>query len=244
MADQPFVGLGIVPDGARALQADRLRVAGWVRLVNGFEARGEIRMIGVGIDGSLDITGARIGRSGELSLDIADAVIGGSVFVVEDAGGRPSVIYGRIDMGLARIGGQLMLRHAEIGAADAAPLTGPYASRRSGGTAISGSRATVAGDVSFQGRCVIRGGTDFSLGEFGHIEFGNDCVLDAPRHTALDLVNADLRSGLVLNEGMRVAGTIRLEGASISGSLTMSARPTLPPRRTLGVGRARSEDQR
>jgi hypothetical protein len=46
--------------GQRAIQADRLRVAGTVRFIGNFRARGQIRMIGAQIEGSADLTGAQL----------------------------------------------------------------------------------------------------------------------------------------------------------------------------------------
>ena len=42
--------------GQPAIQADRLRVAGTVRFIGNFRARGQIRMIGAHIGGSADLT--------------------------------------------------------------------------------------------------------------------------------------------------------------------------------------------
>lgn len=215
------VGTVVRPDGRRAIHADRLRVAGPVRMIDGFTADGEVRLIGAHIDGTVDLSGARIGRPGQLALDLAETVIGGSLFLIEEASGRTPVIAGRLDMGAVRIAGQLIVRAARIGSASDTPLAGPYPSSRSGGTAIHAPRAAVSGDVSFQGACHVQGGVDLSMGDFGHIQFDGDCVLDAPGRTALDLANAELRSSLVLREGVRVAGTVSLDSASIRGHLTL-----------------------
>jgi hypothetical protein len=66
--------------GERALQADRIHVGGTVRLLHHFTAVGELRLLGAQIDGSLDLTGARIECSDGPAVDLGDAVIGGSVF--------------------------------------------------------------------------------------------------------------------------------------------------------------------
>jgi hypothetical protein len=44
--------------GDRAIQADRIRVGGSARLLHQFDARGEVRLLGARICGSLDLTGA------------------------------------------------------------------------------------------------------------------------------------------------------------------------------------------
>lgn len=207
------------PAGVRAIHADRLRVAGAVRLINGFEADGEVRLIGAHIDGSLDLSGARIRRADGLALDLADMILGGSLFLIPDATDRKPAVEGRLDMGAARIAGQMIVRDAEIGGT--APLTGPYARSRSGGTAISAPRAAVNGDLSFEGACRVRGGIDLSLGEFGFVHFTPECVLDAGGGVALDLRNAELRSSVELADGVTVRGTITLDGASVGGNLLL-----------------------
>jgi hypothetical protein len=213
------VGTRVRSDGDRAIHADRLRVAGAVRLINGFEADGEVRLIGAHIDGSLDMSGARIRRPDGVAVDLADMILGGSLFLIGDATNRKPVVEGRVDMGAARIAGQMIVRDADIGGT--APLTGPYASSRSGGTAINAPRAAVNGDLSFEGECRVRGGIDLSLGEFGFVHFTPECVLDAGGGVALDLRNADLRSSVELADGVTVRGTITLDGASVGGNLLL-----------------------
>ena len=54
------VGTVLDGQGYRALQADRIRVGGAVRLIQGFRSAGEVRFLGARIGGSLDFSGARI----------------------------------------------------------------------------------------------------------------------------------------------------------------------------------------
>ena len=66
----------VIDGGDRSIQADRLHVVGNVRLLHRFTARGEVRLIGARIGGSLDLTGARIESFGTgLALDLGEAVI-------------------------------------------------------------------------------------------------------------------------------------------------------------------------
>ncbi|WP_436756652.1 hypothetical protein [Streptosporangium sp. V21-05] len=70
----------VIDSTMRAVQADRMRVGGTIRLLHGFEARGGMRLLGVQVAGSLDLTGARLTRPDRgLALDLGDAQIGGSV---------------------------------------------------------------------------------------------------------------------------------------------------------------------
>ena len=208
-------------DGERAMQADRIRVGGTIRLLHRFTAFGELRLLGAQVDGSLDLTGASIQRPDGLALDLGDAAIGGSVFVIDDQAGRHPVINGRVDMGSARISGQLLIRNATLDGSLTAPVGGGYTRLREGGTAVSAPRLFVGGEVAFEGSCQVRGGLDLSLSELSGLSIQGSCVLKAPNHTALNLTNAELRSSLLLDRGATVQGTVRLTGARIHGNLSM-----------------------
>ncbi|GAA2304597.1 oxidoreductase [Nonomuraea roseoviolacea subsp. roseoviolacea] len=219
-----------VIDGAvRAVQADRMRVGGTIRLLHGFEARGGIRLIGADVAGSLDLTGARLMNG----LTLGDATIGGSVFVIADQTGRRPLIRGRLDLGNARIAGQLLIRDADLEPAGAVTGTG-YSSRRRAGTAVSAPGLVVNGDVSIEGECRIGGGVDLSMGTYSTIRIHEGTAIAAGGERALDLTNAELRSSLVLAEGVAVEGTLRLAGAHIRGDLVLrSTRWSRPEGRTL-----------
>src|SRR5690606_31868728 len=45
----------IEPQGERAVQADRMRVGSTIRLLNSFHAKGELRLVGLQVEGSLDM---------------------------------------------------------------------------------------------------------------------------------------------------------------------------------------------
>jgi len=208
-------------DGERAIQADRMQVGGTIRLLHGFAAVGELRLIGAQIDGSLDLTGASIQRPEGLALDLGEATISGSVFLIDDQTGRRPVIRGRVDMGSARIAGQLLIRNATLEGSLTAPVGGAYSRLREGGTAVSAPRLCVGGEVAFEGACQVSGGLDLALSELSGLSIQGSCALRAPGRTALNLTNAELRSSLLLNRGATVEGTVRLTGARIHGKLTM-----------------------
>jgi hypothetical protein len=81
----------IRPEGERAVQADRIRTGGPIRLLHGFVSEGEVRLTGAHIGGSLDIIGGRIEAPGAIALDLGDAVIGGNLFIVDGGGRRPVI---------------------------------------------------------------------------------------------------------------------------------------------------------
>jgi hypothetical protein len=208
--------------GERSIQADRLHVTGNVRLLHQFTARGEVRLIGARIGGSLDLTGASIesAKTG-LALDLGEAAIEASVFMIDDPSGRRPAIRGRIDMGQARIGGQLLIRNATLEAQQAMPVGSAYSRSPVGGTALSAPRLTVGAEVTLDGACQVTGGIDLSMSELSSLSIGPGCSLHAPERTALDLTNAELLATLTVGDKVPVAGTVRLGGARIHGNLCL-----------------------
>ena len=208
--------------GERSIQADRLHVTGNVRLLHQFTARGEVRLIGARIGGSLDLTGASIesAKTG-LALDLGEAAIEASVFMIDDPSGRRPAIRGRIDMGQARIGGQLLIRNATLEAQQATPVGSAYSRSPVGGTALSAPRLTVGAEVTLEGACHVTGGIDLSMSELSSLTIGPGCSLHAPERTALDLTNAELLATLTVGDKVPVAGTLRLSGARIHGNLRL-----------------------
>ena len=221
--------------GERSIQADRMHVRGNIRLLHQFAARGELRLIGAQIDGSLDLTGAKLESPVTgLALDLGEAVVDGSVFLIDDPSGRRPVIRGRIDMGRARIGGQFLVRNATLEATGGVPVASAYSRARTGGTAISAPRLSVGAELTLEGTCQVTGGVDLSMSELSSVSIGPECSLRAPGRTALDLTNAELLSTLTLGRGTTVQGTMRLTGARIHGRLTLSgASLSAPEGRTL-----------
>lgn len=208
--------------GDRSIQADRMRVSGNVRLLHGFTARGEVRLIGARISGSLDLTGARIDSPVTgLALDLGDSVIDGSVFMIDDTSGRQPFMNGRIDMGRARIGGQFLIRNATLEGLGVIPASGAYSRSRVGLAALSAPRLSVGAEMTLEGACRVTGGIDLSMSELSSISIGPGSSLRAPGHTALDLTNAELFSTVALGDAVTVEGTVKLRGARIHGNLCL-----------------------
>jgi hypothetical protein len=210
----------ILADGERSLQADRMHVGGTVRLLHRFTARGEVRLIGAQIDGSLDLTGAHIRSRTGVALDLTGAVVGGSLFLIGHATARRPVMEGRIDMGSVRISGQLLIRDAKLVGPSASPADSAYARARSGTVAVSAARMSVGAEARLDGRCQVLGGIDLSMSEMSSLTIGKACSLRGIDGPALDLTNAELRATMTIN-GTGVAGTLRMRGTSIRGDLSM-----------------------
>ena len=220
----------IRPEGERAVQADRIRTGGPIRLLHGFVSEGEVRLTGAHIGGSLDIIGGRIEAHGAIALDLGDAVIGGNLFIV-DGGGRRPVIRGRMDMGSAHIDGQFLFRNATLEGSDSMPADRGHAGTRVSGTAMSATRLTVGAEVALEGQCDVSGGLDLSMSDLSTVFVGPECTLRAGGRTALDLSNAELRS-TVMMAGVSVVGTVRLSGARIHGQLTLTGAQLSQPERS------------
>jgi hypothetical protein len=222
----------VADGGDRSIQADRLHVTGNVRLLHQFTARGEVRLIGARIGGSLDLTGASIESAGTgLALDLGEAVIEASVFLIDDPAGRRPLIRGRIDMGQARIGGQFLVRNATLEARAGTPVGSAYSRSRAAGTALSAPRLSVGAELTFDGACQVTGGIDLSMSQLGSVSVGPGCSLRAPGRTALDLTNTELLSTFTVGEKVPVQGTVRLSGARIHGNLRLRGAVLSAPER-------------
>ena len=228
--------------GDRAIQADRIRVGGAVRLLHDFTSRGEIRLIGARINGSLDITGAHLSAVNGPAIELEDAVIEGSMFVIEDPGGRRPEIRGRIGMGSTRIAGRMEVRNATIEAHADRQRESIYARSATAGIALDATQLSVAADVAFLGGCEVTGSMDMTMGEMSSVTIGAGCVLRAPYSTALDLTNSEIRAHVRLEHDATVEGTIRLEGAAIHGMLALNGQMSKPEHRSLVGGSALTVD--
>ncbi len=228
--------------GDRAIQADRIAVGGAVRLIHRFSARGEIRLIGARIGGSVNITGAQVEASDGPAIDLGGAAVAGNVFVIEDPAGRRPVIRGRFDMGSARIAGRFVIRNATLQARSDGPAASIYARSTAMATVISAARLSVGADVTLAGRCEVTGLIDLSMGDISGLSIGGDCVLRSPGRTALDLTSAEIRGTLRLHRDAVIEGTLRLESTVIRGILGLHGRLSRPENKSLVGGSAMTVD--
>jgi hypothetical protein len=228
--------------GGRAVQADRIRVGGAVRLLHQFSSQGEIRLIGARFGGSLDLTGAQVESSDGPAIDLGGAAIEGSVFLIDDPGGRRPVIRGRIDMGSTHISGRFQIRDATLEARVGGPAGSIYTRSTAIGTALGADRLSVGADVAFTGRCEVIGRIDMTMADVSSLSVGGNCVLRAPGRTALELTNAEIRASFRLEEGVSVEGTIRMAGAVIHGTLALQGQVSHPEHGSLVGGSAMRVD--
>lgn len=226
-----MIGTRIMAPAQRAIQADRLEVGGTVRLIHGFSAQGQVRLIGAQIHGSLDLTGAQLTRPyGGLSLDLGTARIDGSVFIIprssEQGVGRgssvsmPPLFEGRIDAGNAVIGGRLVIRDATIHGTVPTPGIG-YSDAYADKTALLASGLRLGGGVELQGACRIHGGIELEGCDIALLSVASSVQVMAPGLNAIRLSTGRLRTGLFLAPGLQVKGTLRFTGADIGGNVTL-----------------------
>ena len=221
-------GTVIDGEGGRAIQADRIRVGGDIRLIRQFRSVGGVRLPGVQLGGSLNLTGASIESVDGPALDMGDATVNGSVFLIDDAAGNRPVIRGRLYMASARISARFLIRNATIEINPGRLAGGVYAGRSVPRSALSASRLSVGAELTLAGRCEVTGGIDMSMADVSRFFIGAGCVLRAPGSTALDLTNAEIRASLRLDEDAAIEGTLRLAGAVIHGTIALHGRMNQP----------------
>jgi hypothetical protein len=211
----------ILGDGERALQADRIRIEGVVRLIHGFRTRGELRLLGAQIGGSLDLTAAHLDNACGLALELGDARIGGSLFITPDTEGHTPHILGRLDLNSAHISGQIVVRDlALIGPGRPLPGRG-YSSLRTDPAAVVAPRLTVGVGITVEGNTTVTGGVDLSAADLGELSVAGGCKLLSPGQRALDLTNAEIRSSVRFHPGFTAQGTLTLSRARIHGRLDL-----------------------
>ncbi len=201
---------------ARAIQADRLRVAGNIRFVGGFSTQGEVRLIGVKLGGSLDLTSCHLSDY-RLALDLSEADVGGSLYILSDPHGDGPKLSGTVEAGGARIRGQTLVLGASFTIAQSQADRAYYRPASAGPPpAIRAPGAAFDGAFHIDGGTIINGSTNLAGARFGsHLDLG-DSKLAASSGYALDLVNADVVGDLYLAAS---SDAVRLANARVGGSV-------------------------
>ncbi len=236
------VNTSIDGQGYRSIQADRIHVGGAVRLIHGFRCLGEVRLNGARIESSLDLNGAQIESPDGPAVDLENATIQGSVFLIEDSSGRQPNICGRITMAGARISARFLIRNAVLGTHVNVQKSSIYERPASAGTAINAPRLSVGAEVTLAEHCDVTGCINMSMGDMSSISIGENCALKAPGRTALDLTNTEIRAVVRLDESASIEGTVRLAGAVIHGTLALHGQMSQPEHRSLVGGSAMTVD--
>ncbi|MEU8661413.1 hypothetical protein [Actinoplanes philippinensis] len=216
-----LTGTRILPPTGRALHAERVRIAGNLRMTRGFRATGELRLLAMRLGGSLDVMDARFSPADGRAIDLAEASIGGSVFLLDSArtGGRCRV-HGRIELSHTTIQGALVIRNADLTAPPPGSGVRSYSvAAHTGRAVLVAPRLTVRGTMRIEGDTVVRGGLLLPGAQLdGGIHLAG--ALWNPRDTAVDLSQARLGGGLDGRDAS-VEGTVLLDSARIDGPVRL-----------------------
>jgi hypothetical protein len=202
--------------GGRALQADRIQIAGSARFMHGFTAVGEIRMPGAHIGGTVEFNGVCLENPGQTALILAESRIGGGLFLIGAHDG-PSQVRGQVVLTSMQVTGGMYFRDITIEAP--ADLQDPYGIWRNG-VAVYAARLSVDSDLVIGEGTVFKGELSLPISDLGGIVFDPGARLDSPGARAFDLTNAEIRSRVDMG-GQVVRGRIRLPRAHIQGRLYM-----------------------
>jgi sRNA-binding regulator protein Hfq len=191
--------------GSRVLSvtADGARVRGDVFLWNGFNAEGNVRLLGAQIGGDLACSGGTFTNPGKDALSADRADVKGSVFLDEGFSAE-----GGVRLLDAHIGGSLECAGGTF--------------KNQGGTALQGGRADVKGSVFLSNGFSAEGEVQLLGGQV----WGNlDCrrgTFKNPGKDALCADGANVRGDVCFDNGFNAEGTVRLLGAQIGGDLDCS----------------------
>ena len=201
---------------ARSIQGDRLQINGNIRLIQGFTAIGEVRLIAAEIKGSLDLTSCSI-TDRRLALDLGEATISGSLFLIPGLEGDRSQVVGRVDMSNCVVMGQTLVRATTISVDQVLAEPAYYWFDRNGvPIALRASGAEFRGEVNVDDGCEIDGLMDLLGAEFrSHLNFG-DTVFRGETGYSVDLTSASIVGDLKLPKS---STSVRLVNCSLSGLL-------------------------
>jgi hypothetical protein len=211
------VGAVIDTPGHRAIQADRCRVTGDIRLIRGFRATAEIRLIGARL-GSLDLAGCQLVSHNGRALDLAEATLGGSLFITDSPRHTP-VIEGRLEMGRASINGRILIRRAILKAPPAGEGRHLYnAKDPAERLAVVAQGVSIRGDLSLEEKSCVVGGMTFAGATIDGGLLMDGAKIRNSQDLALDLTHARIGSKISA-KGTKVRGTVDLNGAEVAGPL-------------------------
>ncbi|WP_405067044.1 hypothetical protein OG558_36170 [Kribbella sp. NBC_01510] len=215
------VGTLIDTSADRAIQADRCQVTGDIRLIQGFRANAEIRLIGAQLGGSLDLAGCRLVPRNGRAVDLAEATVGGSLFI-NDSPAHAPLIEGRLEMGRVSINGRVLIRRATLNAPAAGVGRHHYNSKDPAQRlAIVAQGASIQGELSIDENTSVDGGITFAGAAIGGGIYIDGATIQNAGDIALDFTHA--RVGSTLSAlGANIQGTVDLDGAEVAGPLGLA----------------------
>jgi hypothetical protein len=214
------VGTVIDTTGDRAIQADRCQVTGDIRLIHGFRANAEVRLIGAQLGGSLDLAGCQLVPRDGRAADLAEATVGGSLFL-NDSPSHAPLINGRLEMGRISINGRVLIRRATLNAPAAGVGRHHYnAKDPAQRLAIVAQGATIHGELSIDETTSVNGGMTFAGATIDGGVILDGATIHNPYDVALDLTHARVSSKISALDA-DIQGTVDLDGAEVAGPLAL-----------------------
>jgi len=186
-------------NGAAALAADRMTVAGGVFLRQKFSSKGEVRLLGAKIGRDLECDGGTFDGNGAKALLADGLLVNGSVVLTDGFSAK-----GKVSLVTATIESSLFCFYAKLdgNGADAFVAEGLSVQRN----VFFGFGFSAKGKVDLQG-ARIGGDLNCREGSFNGGEGGEGC--------ALRLEGATVKGGLTLSGNFRVVGKIDLSHATV-----------------------------
>jgi hypothetical protein len=200
--------IGGTDEAGNSLVGDGLRVGYDTFFNDGFSAAGAIRIPGATVGGNLEMVGAEV-RGADA---YGDSVIAHGVAVQGDAFLQNMGSAGALRMTGATIGGQLSLAGATVTGADEDGFGIVADGLSVGGDALLRDGFTIAGAVRLAGAAVAG---DLEMNG-AHVD-GADCYGDA-----LVAVRLHVGGDMILGDGFRASGRIRLSQAAVGGQLVLT----------------------
>lgn len=187
------------PDG-NALNADSLSVKGEVFLGEGFEAKGEVRLVGAQIEGQLVCRGGKFENPGKIALTAYMANVKGDVILDEGFEAK-----GEVKLIDAQIEGQL--------------LCGGGRFENPGEIALSAGLASVKGSVFLNEGFEAKGEVWLVYAQIEGL-LGCKGKFENPGRRALSADLASVKGGVYLRKGFEAKGEVSLAYAQIEGLLS------------------------
>jgi hypothetical protein len=196
-------GLFLMGSAVPGIQGDGLVTTGDVFLRDGFQATGEVRLLGAQIGGNLDCdAGLFDGKEGN-SLSADRAVINGSIFLRDGFQAT-----GTVRLLGAHIGGYLECGKGQFNGKEGHALVADSADIK--GSVFLDNRFQAIGEVRLQG-AQIDGNLECSNGQF-----------DGNNGDALSVDRALIKGDVFLHDEFEAVGEVRLLSAQIGGGLYCS----------------------
>lgn len=190
----------VVNAGGAALHLTRAHITGDVVLGEGFAASGRVSLVRAVVGGKLDFSGGTFTHEGGPAVDLPYAQVSGAVLFDGD-----TTITGQVQLRGAAITGNL-----SFGAGRVSNAAGP---------AISATNARITGSVSLRG--VVDGGVRLkgvSIG--GDLDCRGAQLRGTATRPALAADRSRISGGLLLSNGFRADGEVRIRSSEVNGHAT------------------------